>query len=121
MRSLLPDLLNYSQLAPTMLRVVIAIIFIHWAYRCFKSSPTRSEHNVILGMAYGILGVLFLAGIFTQFAALVSVIILGVLLVRKAIGRALLTDGINYYLLVFAIALSLLFTGAGFVAFDVSF
>lgn len=120
MLSLFPDLLTYGQIAPTLMRLVLTVILIHWAYRSFRGSG-NSNYNVVWGVTYGVLGILFLVGIFTQFAAAVSVIILGVELIRKIINKSFLTDGINYYLIMFMIALSLLFTGAGFIAFDASF
>jgi uncharacterized membrane protein YphA (DoxX/SURF4 family) len=120
MTSLFPELLTYSLIAPLLLRLTIAMVFIFWAYRMARMVG-RTQKDVLMSVVYGISGLLFLVGIFTQFASLVAVVVLGVHIIKKIMSRAFLTDGVNYYLILLAIAISLLFTGPGFFAFDLPF
>jgi uncharacterized membrane protein YphA (DoxX/SURF4 family) len=56
--------------------------------------------------------------LWTQLAALLNAVILVIKLGIKAREKKLLSDGINYYILLLAMAVSLLFTGPGLFAFD---
>ena len=45
-------------------------------------------------------------------------VIIVVKLSKKVKDRAFLTDGVNYYIILLVLAISLLFSGPGFLAFD---
>src|SRR3972149_339433 len=127
-----PDLLSYSLLAPLILRLVIGIIFIDLGLLKFRSEKERwldSFEALQLRPAdffvylYGFLqvagGILLLIGLWTQVAALAFVIFTGIELYIEWSAREVLKRDIVFYLLIFAISLSLLFTGAGAYAFDI--
>ena len=65
-----------------------------------------------------LISIFLIIGLFTQLAALLNAIILVIKLGFKARDKAFLTDGINYYILLLVMAVSLIFTGPGFFAFD---
>jgi uncharacterized membrane protein YphA (DoxX/SURF4 family) len=71
---------------------------------------------------YGIVEItiaLFLIiGLWTQLAALLNAIILLIKIGFKIKEKKFLTDGVNYYILLLVMAISLIFTGAGFLAID---
>lgn len=124
MLSLFPSLLTYGLFGPFILRLTLGAILAYWGYRGFMTkdtgdaSGTDRTQAVILGIVDAVTGVLLIVGFLTQFAALVAVVILGMKLVHKAMAKSLFTDGVNYYFILFVIALSLLVSGAGFYAFD---
>ena len=127
-----PELLNYSLLAPFILRVVIGIIFLDLGALKFKSEKQRwiaSFETLGLRPAtffvplYGLLqvvgGLMLLAGLWTQVAALAFVIFTGAELYIEWSAREVLKRDMVFYLLIFVVSLSLLITGAGAYAFDI--
>jgi chromate transport protein ChrA len=118
MLSLLPGLLAFEQFAPFLLRLTIGIILIHWAYRTWKSK--KSNKDIVLSVFLSITGLLYVIGLFVQLASILSMVYLGVKLFGKIKQKAFLTDGVNYYFILFIISLSLIVTGAGAFAFDLA-
>ena len=127
-----PDLLSYSLLAPFILRLVVGLVFIDLGFLKFRSEKERwlaSFETLHLRPAdlfvylYGFLqiagGLLLLIGLWTQVAALAFAIFTGIELYIESSAREVLKRDIVFYLLVFTISLSLLFTGAGAYAFDI--
>lgn len=126
-----PDLLTYSLLAPFILRVVLGLLFLNLGYLKFKSERDRwIESCSTLGFQpapffvslFGIIqivgGLMLIVGLYTQIAALVfSIITFGELVVEYRNER-ILTRNIVFYLLLLAISLSLLLSGAGAFAID---
>lgn len=118
MLSLFPSLFAYGLFAPLLIRLVLGIILAHWGYRVLRSHQKSSTSTTLLAIVDVVAGILLIIGLFTQFATLVAAIVLAVKLVNKARSKALFTDGVNYYFILFVMAVSLLFTGPGFLAFD---
>ncbi|MES2471057.1 MAG: hypothetical protein V4526_02390 [Patescibacteria group bacterium] len=114
--SIFPDLLTYASVGPLLLRLLLGGIAIYFGTRKVKFLQAKVSKN--LGFAEIILGVLLVLGAFTQIAALLLAIMLFIQLVDKARNKALLTAGVNYYLILFIIAISLMFTGPGFFSID---
>lgn len=117
MLSIFPGLLTYQMLAPFIIRILLSAIFIHFAFRELNRGSRDPKFKAPF-ILEGICGLLLLIGLFTQIAALILAIDLLVRLIKKIQSRSFLSDGVNYYLILFVLALSLLFTGAGFLAFD---
>ena len=117
MLSAFPTLLSYQQLSPLIIRLVLGIILLHWSYRGFRTGK-QSGANKALNLAEGLIGLLLLIGLWTQVAALVATIGLAVCLIQKIRAKAFLTDGVNYTLILLVLAISLLVTGPGWIAFD---
>jgi uncharacterized membrane protein YphA (DoxX/SURF4 family) len=126
-----PELLNYSLLAPFLLRVVVGLIFVDLGLLKFKSEKERwmTTFNTLnlrpadfLLPLYASLqiigGVLLIIGLWTQVAALAFVIFTGMELYVEWGAKEILKRDIVFYLLIFIISLSLLLTGAGTYAID---
>jgi uncharacterized membrane protein YphA (DoxX/SURF4 family) len=111
MLSIFPPLLSYSGFAPLLLRLLLGTILVLWAYNHFKSQDK-------IYILEGVLGTLLILGLATQLAALASTILLGVRIYFKIKRKEFLTDGVNYYLILFVISLGLIVSGAGYLSFD---
>jgi uncharacterized membrane protein YphA (DoxX/SURF4 family) len=129
--NLFPELLNYSLLAPFILRIVIGFIFIDLGILKFKGERERwiasfetlnlrpAEFTVSIYAVLQIIGgLLLLFGFWTQAAALAFVIFTGTELLVEWRAREILKRDIVFYALIFSISLSLLISGAGAFAID---
>ncbi len=117
MLSLFPSLYQYELVAPLLIRIVLGGVFLHWAYREMRTSSSGSTTKLV-GIVEGIAGILLIVGFWTQGAALFALIDLIVRTFGRMQKRAFLTDGINYYLILLVLAISVLVLGAGLLAFD---
>jgi uncharacterized membrane protein YphA (DoxX/SURF4 family) len=127
-----PELLNYSILAPTLLRFVLAFILITTgieiirptkralfaAYFSTKEFPLADFIPWKLGIAQIALGVFFFFGMFTQISALIAIYIFFSLFYIENRAERILPHTSAFYLVMIVISLSLLFTGAGAFAVD---
>ena len=107
-----PDLLMYSFFAPTVLRVAVAVFLFYTAYAMFQQKANRA-HRV----GHIIFGLMLLLGLYTQIAALIGALgaLAGIIFVHK------IPHGMPRSMLVvlLAVCISLLMTGAGAMAFDI--
>ena len=115
--SLFPTLFSWQLLAPTLDRLVLGVVLLHWAYREMRNTEA-SIHAKGLCLIEGLAGLFLLAGYFTQAAALIIAIDLVIRIIGRVQRKAFLTDGVNYYLILLVLAVSLLVTGPGFFALD---
>lgn len=130
MLSVFPDLLTYVLLAPFILRIALGGFFIFAGIRKQKEE-NAFWNNVIPNINLGfvklstvliylqiISGIFLIIGLFTQVVALIVSIFICFEWYKK--NRFLSLAFPELWTLVFAliIAISLLFTGAGFLAFD---
>lgn len=112
-----PSLLVFSTLAPFLLRLVLGFVYLDLGILNLKSKK-GSKYLMALG-AVEIIGALMLfVGFYTQIAALLFVLISGVSFYLEYKDSALMKRDIVFYLLILAISLSLLLTGAGAYAKD---
>jgi uncharacterized membrane protein YphA (DoxX/SURF4 family) len=126
-----PDLLTYSLLSPFILRVVAGLIFIDLGVLAFRNEKERwiaslstlkvPSPELVLKIIGGIEiagGLMLILGFYTQIAAL----ILGLLTFAEAYTEykepEVLKRNIIFYIMLLAIVVSLLFSGAGAFAFD---
>ncbi|MBI2108978.1 MAG: hypothetical protein HYT93_02230 [Parcubacteria group bacterium] len=112
MISLFPDFLSFALIAPFIIRLCLGFYFLLYAIRLFKNPPpVGSAHKGYILATIALLGSVFvLLGLFTQGAA----IVLGLL----SLYRMKRSQNKILYALLFGMALSLLFSGAGLFAFD---
>ena len=126
-----PDLLTYGLIAPLILRAALGLTLIYFSY--LKFGKERFEKIVFfdsLGMKPGAYyvnairgiellgGIMLVVGAYTQIAAMViALVMLATMFIKWRHPESLRND-IEFYLLLFAVALSLVFLGAGFFAFD---
>jgi uncharacterized membrane protein YphA (DoxX/SURF4 family) len=126
-----PELLTYSLLAPFILRLTLGYILVNLGHLKLKAEKGRWEiifqmlgikqkalATQILAYVEIVGGLALIFGIYTQIAALIFVILLGIELYVERKEETLMKRTMTFYVLMFAIAFSLLFSGAGFLAFD---
>ena len=126
-----PNLLTYGLIAPFILRVVVGIIFLDLGY--LKLGKEKSAWNLffqtihfkpsyvfvaLLATIEIVAGAFLIVGYLTQIAALVMAIILFAECYIEMQDGSLLKRDIVFYLLLLAICVSLIFSGAGKFAFD---
>jgi len=117
---MIPSLLTYQQAGPMIIRLVLGFTLFYFGWKKIKGTGDSSGSNSpVYGGIEMFISIFLIVGLFTQIAALLNVIILLIKLGFKAKQGKLLNDGINYYILLLVMALSLMFTGPGFFAFDI--
>jgi len=127
-----PELFTYSLIAPFILRVVLGFIFLNlgslklgkeklgWinSLNILRIKPAGFFVG-LLGIVEIIGGLLLIVGAYTQVAALV----LGVISINEMLiehkEESILKRDVVFYLLLSAICISLLLTGAGLYAIDI--
>ncbi len=119
MLSIFPFLLTYKQLGPFLIRIVLGLTFAYFGYKMAKTEGKKYGINLyIYGTIQIILAIMLMVGLYTQLVAFILSIYLIIMLAYKIKNKTFLSNGINYYILLLAMSLSLLVTGAGFLAFD---
>lgn len=126
-----PSLLVYSMLAPFILRVIAGFIFIDLGLVAWKQErerwiisfkalriPNPNRAVKILGVVEIIGGIMLLLGFYTQISALVLTLITLAEAYIEYKDPAILKRNLVFYILLLAITLSLLFSGAGAYAID---
>jgi uncharacterized membrane protein YphA (DoxX/SURF4 family) len=126
-----PDLLTYSMLSPFILRVVLGLIVLnlgnlklgkeHVAWQ--ELFETINLHPAklcvkILAFIEIIGGIMLVIGSYTQLTAIVFSILFFCEAILEYRQPALEKRSLTFYILMFTIALSLVFLGAGAFAFD---
>jgi len=128
-----PDLLTYSMLAPFILRMILGLIMIDLGFLKFHAEKEKwiALFNLIslrpsiwfvkiFALIEIIGGSMIILGIYTQTVALVFVIITLSELILEWKEETLIKRNLPFYFLLFAISLSLIFSGAGAFALDLS-
>ena len=119
MLSLFPALFTYEHVGPFIIRIVLGITLAYFGYKKVVHQGHSSGSNSKMYGAVEVFIALFLIiGLYTQLAAMLNAVILIIKLGFKSRDKALFTDGINYYILLLAMALSLIVTGGGAWGFD---
>jgi putative oxidoreductase len=127
-----PNILTYSLIAPLILRVVLGFIAIDLGYLKLGKENTRwnalfetiNFHPTALFVkALAIIeiigGLMLLVGVFTQIVAIIFAVIYFCQAVLEYREETLEVRDLPFYVLMFTISLSLVFTGAGAFAFDI--
>ncbi len=119
MLSLLPDLLNFSALAPFFLRLALGGTFLNYGLReLFKAKSPTTSWTRIIGLWESLIGLLLIIGLFTQIAALLAGLeLLGYLFLRFK-DKAKMPIPADYLMVMIALAISLILLGPGLIAFD---
>ncbi len=114
MLSLFPELYIYQQLAPFILRVTLAIILFVYTYRNYKNPEAFIK---TISFIKGASAILLILGLFIQLTAIIVAL---VSFIEKLRARTEKED-FNAYglrLLIFSIAIALLFLGPGAFSID---
>lgn len=126
-----PGLLNFSILSPFILRLVLGLIVLNlgvlklnsekrnWE-KLFETIRLNPSHYLVKSLAFVEIagGLMFLLGSYTQLTAIIFSILFFCEAVLEYREDSLEKRNLTFYILLFAIALSLIFTGAGAFAFD---
>lgn len=132
MLSIFPQLFTYSEIAPLLLRLALAVIFIAHGYpKLFKNFQGTADFfgsvglkpakfwAIVVGISEFFGGIFLLIGFLTQISAiLMSIIMLTAIYVKKFKFKKGLTEGYEFDLILLAAALSLLFLGPGAFSID---
>lgn len=126
-----PELLTYGLLSPFILRVVVGFIFVNLGLLAFKGEKERwivslATLNIpnpkiavkIFGAIEFVGGAMLLLGAYTQVAALFLALLTFAEAYVEYKDPAILKRNFVFYVLILAITLSLLFSGAGAFAID---
>lgn len=125
-----PELLALSFFAPLFLRVALGLVLFLTSFHQLidKREELSKRFNAVwpqygtkivwtTGIIEVVVGLSFIAGFYTQIAALIGILFSGFVIFSKKYKKVMHRD-ISFYILMFAISLSLLVTGAGIFAFD---
>ena len=119
MLSFFPGLLSYGQVGPFIIRLTAGITLAYFGYqKTIGKGSSSGSNSKLYGYVETIVAIFMIIGLFTQLAAIINALILAIKIAHKIKDKAFLTNGINYYLLLFVMVISLIFTGAGYLAFD---
>jgi len=132
MLSPFPELFAFSWFAPTLIRLVLGVFFVQFGIlklrsekstklTLFESAGFPHAHIFLRITAWVEIvgGIMLIAGFYTQVAAVtLAVIMIGAISVKKK-RPELLGNDIEFYILLFVAAVSLLLSGAGAIAFDI--
>jgi uncharacterized membrane protein YphA (DoxX/SURF4 family) len=127
-----PELLNFQFVIITFLRIVLAFIFLWYGYqRIYQNPKTSAEFfriakfpfpvywSYFIGGVEFLAGLCFLFGAFVQYSAnALSLITFGLLILKDRKHPYLKNDFI-FYVLLFVLSFSMIFFGAGAIAFDI--
>ena len=117
MTTLFPSLLAYPGMAALLLRIITGITLAYFGYSKIQHNGQSSGSNSkIYGIVELLLAILLIIGLYTQVAALLNIIILIIKIAIKAKEKKLLTNGINYYILLLVMLVSILFIAPGYMA-----
>ncbi|MDP3725861.1 MAG: hypothetical protein Q8R36_01545 [bacterium] len=112
MVNIFPDLLTFGLFAPFIIRIFLGLYFIIWGWSIVRKTEIEVTlfPKKIIGLVGIVAGTLVTLGLFTQIGALI-LSAFSLYFARHESNRL-------SYILLFGMALSLLFSGAGFLAFD---
>jgi len=127
-----PELLILGLLAPFILRLALGALFLRSAWQHAtreRREQVASQLRVTWGatgayfiwyliLAELVVGIMLLAGFLTQVAALIGIIVAVKLYLFRGRYPMIAPHYGSYYLLVIAVCISLLLSGAGAIAFD---
>ena len=126
-----PEFLTYSLLAPFILRLVAGLVFVDLGVFVFKNEkerwiaslsalrvPSPLLYLKILGLIEIAGGIMLVLGFYTQIAALVLALFTFAETYVEYKSPEILKRNFVFYIMLFAIVLSLLLSGAGAFAID---
>jgi len=129
--SIFPDLLTFWLVAPFILRIIIGLIFVYFGIsKIWKEKERKINFFKKIGFSTGVVcfwitsileiigGVFLILGLFIQPTALVLLLVVMGAIYSKIRHPELLDNTLEFFILLLAVLLSLLFLGAGFWAID---
>ena len=116
--SVFPQLLFLGLIAPLLLRVAVGVFMLFSGWERYKKTQNQSFVPHFTSGLLVISGVLVLLGLYTQIGVILGIIALIFDKYVETRSGQLSRDKKILYIIVAIILLSLLFTGPGFLAFD---
>ncbi len=122
-----PDLLAFSLLAPFLIRISLGILFVSFGYSLLvknKSHTINIKTNFASFSVYTISileilgGFMLIVGFFTQIASIILSIFAISMIVIKVKHKNYFKYSLIFYILIFIITFTLMFSGAGIFAID---
>ena len=113
MLSIFPNLFNYSYLAPTILKVAVALILIFYPYFFHFSDKYRK----ITAFFQVIIGLFLITGMYTQIITPLIVLLIVIEAIVLKIRGIKIENGLAKFLLLI-ISISLMFSGPGLFSID---
>ncbi len=110
--SIFPDLLTLSMVAPLLLRIAVAMFML------YLSRQRLREKNLLIAIPAVLVGILVFIGLYTQVAAILGIVVISSDYILNKGSVYFSTERVMLYGVVKIVLLSLLFIGAGFLAFD---
>ena|SRR3989344_2172587 len=127
-----PDLLTFGFFAPLLLRLALGVVFLDFGLHTLGKGRIQhgalfealglkkhTRHITTLGTLEVVVALMLIAGLYTQIAALITLIFSLTAYYLKGKHGAHIEHRRHLFFLTAVIALSLLLTGAGAIAFDV--
>lgn len=120
----LPELLSYSFIAPLLLRAVIGAYFLEQFFTIIYTKHVIKENLKIKNVFKYLIGIKTISalslvvGFYTQIAVLILVALTVIDMLMEYKAKKLKKMKLQFYILILTILLSLLVTGAGFLAID---
>lgn len=118
MLSLFPEFLTYQQLAPLMLRLVLAVILFGNGYVSMKVKPRNFWVNII-GIIEIVISIMLFTGFLTQLAVLIVVGISIMFIFLKIKTKQKFLGSYDFDVLILICALSLFVLGPGIFSIDI--
>lgn len=131
MLNIFPTLLGFGILSPFILRIALGLVMLDFGYsKVTKSKKEKSSMFESIGLKPGIyyvyaigtieilIGLALIIGMSTQLAGLLSAIISILAILIKKRDHEKIKSSFGFLALCLIISLSLILTGAGFMAFD---
>ena len=115
MPSIIPELYNYSEVGPVLLRLGLAILLLRFGY--FSIFKGEKGQEKITGIIQILIAAFLVLGLFTQIAALLIILILLADAAVSKIKKIAVPDKMIKFI-IFLIALSLVFLGPGLFSID---
>ena len=114
-----PDLLSFSFIAPLILRIFIGSYFLKQTWvELVKHKQRKSNSPRILRIIGGIGGILLIIGFLTQVTSLFLILMTIFNIVYRIKNKKLTNGKMDFYIIVIGVLISLMVTGAGFMAID---
>ena len=114
-----PDLLTLSFIAPLILRVFAGSYFIKQAWIELIKHKRRKTNSPRLTRILGAIGgVLLLVGFLTQVTSLFLILIVIFNIILRVKNKKIKENKLDFYILILGVLLSLVLSGAGFLAID---
>ena len=115
MLSLFPDFLTYGLIAPTLLRLTVAVIGLMTSWSLYRKGGVLHR---ITALVYTIFSLFLSIGLYTQLVSLLTICLIRYNYWMEKKTTQPTSESMVLHIVLIVILISLLFTGPGFLAID---